>query len=54
MIQTKTNQIEKFCESLTRDELIVLAKKLIVENEELKSENDDLKAIIWVLTFPNS
>lgn len=39
MNETKRNEIEKFCESLTREEVIELCKKLISENEELKAIN---------------
>ena len=53
MNQTKINEIAIFCDSLTKDEIIVLAKKLIVENEELKSENEELKAKLWLLAFHN-
>ena len=39
MNETKRNEIEKVCESLTREETIELCKKLISENEELKRIN---------------
>lgn len=45
MDETKRNEIEKVCESLTREEAIELCKKLIAENDELTSENEELKRI---------
>ena len=53
MKETKRNEIEKCCESLSTDELIELCKKLIAENKDLKSENEELKAKLWILAFPN-
>ena len=35
MNETKRNEIEKICESLTRDEAIEFCKELIAENGEL-------------------
>lgn len=49
MNDTKRNEIAKLCESLSQDELIELCKKLIYENEELKSENEDLNLMFWLL-----
>ena len=43
MNQTKRSEIAKFCDSQTRDELVILCTKLIVENEELILENEELK-----------
>lgn len=51
MNQTKSNEIEKFCEALTHDEAIELCKKLIAENEELISENEELKAINFIFAL---
>lgn len=53
MNETKRNEIEKFCESLTREEAIELCKKLIVENKELIAEYEELKAINFILRFVN-
>lgn len=53
MNETKRNEIEKVCESLTREEAIVLCKNLIAENEELISENEELKAINWIFALVN-
>ena len=44
MNETKRNKIEKVCESLTREEAIEFCEKLIAENE-------DLKAINYILRF---
>ena len=44
MNESKRNEIAKFCESLGQDELIELCKHLISENEDLKIENEQLKA----------
>ena len=52
MKETKINDIAKFCESLTLDELIEFCKNLIAENEDLKSENEELKSKLWLLVFP--
>lgn len=49
MNETKRNEIAKLCESLSQDELIELCKKLIYENEELKSENEDSNLMFWLL-----
>ena len=53
MNETKRNKIEKFCESLTRDEAIEFCKKLIAENEELISENEVLEAINCIFALVN-
>lgn len=39
MNETKRNEIEKVCESLTREAAREFCKKLIAENEELKRIN---------------
>lgn len=49
MNETKRNEIEKFCDTLTREESIELCKKLIVENNELIAEYEELKAINFIL-----
>ena len=41
MNETKRNEIEKVCESLTREEAIELFKMLLVENETLKRLSDE-------------
>ena len=53
MNETKINEIEKVCETLTREEAIELCKKLIVENGELIAEYEELKAINFILLFVN-
>lgn len=53
MNETRKNNIEKVCESLTRDEAIEFCKKLIAENEDLISENDELKAINFTFALAN-
>lgn len=53
MNETKRNEIEEFCESLTREEAIELCRKLIAENEDLISENEDLEAINRVFALAN-
>lgn len=49
MNETKRNEIEKVCESLTREEAIELCKKLMTENEELKEVNSSYGFISDVL-----
>lgn len=39
MNETKRNEVEKVCESLTREAAREFCKKLIAENEELKRIN---------------
>ena len=41
MNETKINEIEKVCETLTREEAIELFKMLLVENETLKRLCDE-------------
>lgn len=53
MNETKRNEIEKICDTLTREEAIELCKKLIVENNELIAEYEELKAINFILLFVN-
>lgn len=48
MSETRKNNIEKVCESLTRDEAIEFCKKLIAENEELKAINCILRLVMVV------
>lgn len=49
MNETKRNEIEEVCESLTREEAIELCKKLMTENEELKEVNSSYGFISDVL-----
>lgn len=51
MNETKRNEIENFCDSLTHLDAIELCKELIAENEELKTEIEYLKAKLWLLGF---
>lgn len=41
MNEIKKSEIEKICESLTREEAIELFKMLLVENETLKRLSDE-------------